>query len=159
MKTKNEIFELLTHVPDPEIPVLNIMELGIIRDVRYENDLLTIDITPTYSGCPAIEVMKEDICSILLLNGIPKFELNLVYSPAWTTDWISEEALLKLKRYGIAPPSGINKDIALEVDENIKCPFCESETTELRSWFGSTACKSLYFCNSCNQPFEHFKKF
>jgi len=160
MKTEEEIISLLAQINDPEIPVLNIIELGIIRNVFYEEDLLIVSITPTYSGCPAIETMKQDICSTLLQNGIHKFEVNVIYSPAWTTDWLSEHALKKLKAYGIAPPSKLNQDeFIVAEDEKVICPFCNSGLTDMKSFFGSTACKSLYYCNNCNQPFEHFKKF
>lgn len=158
MKCKDEISKLLEKVYDPEIPVLNILELGIVRDIKYEEDLLIVDITPTYSGCPAIEVMKDDICSQLIQSGISKFEINVIYSPAWTTDWLTGEALTKLREYGIAPPSQRPEDNPL-IKEKIRCPYCKSDNTDLKSFFGSTACKSLYYCSSCNQPFEHFKKF
>lgn len=160
MKTKNEILFLLSQINDPEIPVINIVELGIIREVRYEKDLLIIDMTPTYSACPAVDTIKQEICSLLLQHKIRKFEINIVHSPAWTTDWITEEALVKLENYGIAPPLRISHSTSV-VDEadNIICPYCKSETTEMKSYFGSTACKSLYYCSSCNQPFEHFKRF
>lgn len=160
MKTNDEIINLLSQINDPEIPVINIVELGIIRDVRYENDLLVIDMTPTYSACPAVETIKQEICSLLIQHKIPKFEINIVHSPAWTTDWITEEALVKLANYGIAPPTRISHSISvMDEVENIICPYCKSEAAEMKSYFGSTACKSLYYCRSCNQPFEHFKRF
>lgn len=158
MKTKDEITKLLAGISDPEIPVLSIIDLGIIRDVKFEGDLLVVDLTPTYSACPAIETIKQDITSAFIESGIKNFELHIVHSPAWTTEWMSDDAIRKLKEYGIAPPSKFNNEIISE-DEAVTCPFCNSENTILKSFFGSTACKSMYYCNNCSQPFEHFKRF
>ena len=140
------IWELLNTVPDPEIPIISVVELGVIRDVTFTNNSFVISITPTYSGCPAVKAFQDDIRSCLSENGIENFELKIVYSPAWTTDWMSQETKDKLMNYGISPPSKI-----------VVCPQCKSDSTTLISQFGSTACKSLYKCVECLEPFEHFK--
>jgi len=142
----NKIWELLNTVPDPEIPVISVVELGVIHDVIFSNNNYLITITPTYSGCPAVKTFQDDIKTCLKKNGISNFELKIVYSPAWTTDWMSDATKEKLRKYGIAPPS-----------KTINCPQCDSENTALISEFGSTACKSLYKCIDCLEPFEFFK--
>ena len=142
----NKIWELLNTVPDPEIPVISVVELGVIRDVIFAANSYIISITPTYSGCPAVKAFQDDITICLKENDIEAFELKMVYSPAWTTDWMTEATKEKLKKYGIAPPSDI-----------IICPQCNSEKTELISEFGATACKALYKCSDCLEPFEFFK--
>jgi len=142
----DRIWELLNTVPDPEIPVISIVELGVIRGVTYTEKTYFILITPTYSGCPAIQTFTDDIKSCLIKNGVENFELKKVYSPAWTTDWMSEQTKEKLKKYGIAPPS-----------KTVICPQCNSKNTTLISNFGATACKALYKCDDCLEPFEHFK--
>ena len=152
IKDKNEIMNLLEDVLDPEIPVLNIVEMGIVRDVIFDENELLIKITPTYMGCPAMNTIENDILDILYSKGIEDVKVKTVYSPAWTTDWMSEETKNKLKKYGIAPPKE-----ATELLDKIECPFCSSGETLLTSEFGSTACKSLHYCNQCHQPFEHFK--
>ena len=140
------IWNLLNTVPDPEIPVISVVELGVIRNISFANKSYTISITPTYSGCPAVKAFMDDIKSCLKENGIRNFKLKLVYSPAWTTDWMTDETKEKLKKYGIAPPSN-----------TVICPQCDSKKTELISEFGATACKALYKCSDCLEPFEFFK--
>ena len=140
------IWDLLNTIPDPEIPVISLVELGVIRDVNFSNKSYTIFITPTYSGCPAIKTFTDDIKECLKKNNIRNFKLQLVYSPAWTTEWMTKETKEKLKKYGIAPPS-----------EKVICPQCNSQKTKLVSEFGATACKSLYKCSNCLEPFEFFK--
>jgi len=140
------IWELLNTVPDPEIPVISVVELGVIRDISFANKSYTILITPTYSGCPAVKTFMDDIKSCLKKNGIRNFQLKLVYSPAWTTDWMTDKTKEKLRKYGIAPPS-----------DTVICPQCNSQKTELISEFGATACKALYKCSDCLEPFEFFK--
>jgi ring-1,2-phenylacetyl-CoA epoxidase subunit PaaD len=142
----NKIWELLNTVPDPEIPVISVVELGVIRAVIFTNNNYIISITPTYSGCPAVKTFMDDIKSCLKENGITNFELKIVYAPAWTTDWMTDQTKEKLREYGIAPPS--NK---------VVCPQCNSEKTTLISEFGATACKSLFKCDDCLEPFEFFK--
>lgn len=159
VETKNEILNLLAGINDPEIPVLNIVEMGIVRDAFYENEKLIIEITPTYSGCPAMKVIEDEIRDIMYSNGYENVEVKKVYAPAWTTDWMTGETKIKLKNYGIAPPEGMaEKDLLNDRNQKpVECPFCNSGKTKLTSHFGSTACKSLHFCLECNQPFEHFK--
>ncbi len=140
------IWELLNTVPDPEIPIISVVELGVIRDISFTNKSYIILITPTYSGCPAVKTFMDDIKSSLKENGIRNFQLKLVYSPAWTTNWMTDETKEKLKKYGIAPPSN-----------TVICPQCDSQKTELISEFGATACKALYKCSDCLEPFEFFK--
>jgi ring-1,2-phenylacetyl-CoA epoxidase subunit PaaD len=140
------IWKLLDTVPDPEIPVISVVELGVVREVSYNKNAYKICITPTYSGCPAVKTFTDDIEICLLKNGIDNFKIELVYSPAWTTDWMSEKTKKKLQKYGIAPPSKV-----------VACPLCLSENTELISEFGATACKSMHKCLDCLEPFEAFK--
>ncbi len=158
-ETKNEIITLLAGINDPEIPVLNIVEMGIVHDAFYENEKLIIEVTPTYSGCPAMKVIENEISDVMYSNGYLNVEVKKVYAPAWTTDWITDETKKKLRDYGIAPPEGLaEKDFLKDRDEKtVECPFCNSIKTKLTSRFGSTACKSLHFCLECTQPFEHFK--
>mgnify|MGYP002398219536 CR=1 FL=1 len=156
----NDIFKWLSAIPDPEVPVINIAELGVLRQVYWDNETLHVEITPTYSGCPAMFAIESEIKSLLQQKGLKREQIlvKTVFTPAWTTDWLSDEAKKKLLDYGIAPPHHSSKIKNLSVqDIPTKCPFCGSENTKLTSWFGSTACKALYYCNQCNQPFEHFK--
>jgi ring-1,2-phenylacetyl-CoA epoxidase subunit PaaD len=156
---KEQIFELLSEIPDPEIPVINIIELGILREVKFTDDWCIVVITPTYTGCPAMKVIEDDIKIKLKEIGIEKVKVELVYSPAWTTDWISDVAKEKLRAYGIAPPdhSSIDKAVLLGKARELKCPLCGSKNTEMISQFGSTACKALYRCLDCKEPFDYFK--
>lgn len=157
--TKEHILKLLSEIPDPEIPVINISELGILRDVKLEDELCTVVITPTYTGCPAMKVIEDDIKIILKNAGIQNVKVDLVYSPAWTTDWISDEAKEKLRAYGIAPPEHTSHDKALITGKkrNLACPQCNSTNISMISQFGSTACKALYRCNDCKEAFDYFK--
>ncbi|MGK0387468.1 MAG: ring-1,2-phenylacetyl-CoA epoxidase subunit PaaD [Maribacter sp.] len=152
------IYDLLEQVPDPEVPVLSILDLGIVRDVKLENDIAEITITPTYTGCPAMDMITVDIKARLQENGIES-KVNLVLSPAWTTDWMSEAGKRKLKEYGIAPPVAKTTDKLSLFGESklVSCPRCDSNDTQMLSQFGSTACKSLYKCNDCLEPFDYFK--
>lgn len=159
MLPKEKIYQLLESLPDPEIPVISIMELGIVRDVLVEDSKVLIKITPTYSGCPAMKQIEDDIRSLMSENGMES-KIEMVYSPAWTTDWISLEAKEKLRKYGIAPPehSTIDKRVLLGLEPRVvACPLCKSTHTEMISQFGSTACKSLYKCLDCLEPFDYFK--
>ncbi len=156
-----EIWKLLEEVPDPEIPVLTILDLGVVRNVEIEKGgKVIVTITPTYSGCPAMNTFETDVIKKLNDNGFNQVTVNTVYSPAWTTDWINPEALQKLKDYGIAPPIKGSRDKGvLFATEKLKvaCPRCNSEDTTMVSQFGSTACKALYKCNTCLEPFDYFK--
>ena len=142
-----QIYEWLANVSDPEIPVLSILDLGIVRDVTVK-DKVTVTLTPTYSGCPATEAIESSVLAALGSHGVDEIAIRRVLSPPWTTDWITEDGREKLRQYGIAPPSP-----SLE----IACPQCKSLNTERVSEFGSTACKASWRCCDCLEPFEYFK--
>ncbi len=158
MRTLEEIRDLLEQVKDPEIPVISIRELGVLRDVKIEDDAVEVTITPTYSGCPAMDAMREDVEKALREAGIERFTVKQVLSPAWSTDWISEGGKKKLLEYGIAPPPHTSDIRAIKGGVPVTaCPQCGSTDTVLVSHFGSTACKALYKCNACQEPFDLFK--
>jgi ring-1,2-phenylacetyl-CoA epoxidase subunit PaaD len=155
--TKEDIMNILSVIPDPEIPVISIREIGMLRDVRISEQGYEVILTPTYTGCPAMGIIEHDIKMTLDAMNVFPVTVTLVYDPAWTTDWITDEARLKMKRYGMAAPvqSSCNNEV---FDHNvIECPRCASLDTHMISRFGSTACKALYQCNSCKEPFEYFK--
>lgn len=159
--TRDQLFEILQAVPDPEVPVISVVELGIVRDAAQRADgLVEVTITPTYSGCPAMFEIERDVVTALEAAGAPRVEVKTVLSPAWTTDWISESAREKMRRYGIAPP-GRASDGGLvslvRAKPPVDCPWCGSRNTTLKSEFGSTACKAIHVCNDCKQPFDEFK--
>ena len=160
--TRDEVLAILDGVMDPEVPVLSVRELGIVRDVAVDSaGAVVVTVTPTYSGCPAIRVIEQDIAGALHAAGIPEVRVETTYTPPWTTDWIPPEAKAKLKAYGIAPPgradSGGGLVQLMRVRAAAQCPYCDSYETEVRSEFGSTACKSVCWCRACRQPFEEFK--
>ncbi len=157
--SQEQIFKLLSEIPDPEIPVINIIELGILREVKFVDEVCIVVITPTYTGCPAMKVIEDDIRIKLKEIGIEQVKVELVLSPAWTTDWISDVAKEKLRAYGIAPPdhSSVDKKVLLGKARDLKCPLCGSIHTEMISQFGSTACKALFRCLDCKEPFDYFK--
>jgi ring-1,2-phenylacetyl-CoA epoxidase subunit PaaD len=162
MNTKNPgteaIWKVLESVTDPEIPVLTIQDLGIIRDVQVDADGIKVVITPTYSGCPAMSMIALNIQEALLEAGYENARIETVLSPAWTTDWMSDSGKKKLKEYGIAPPAGKARIHALLEDDKPKeCPHCGSNKVEMVSHFGSTPCKALYRCLDCLEPFDYFK--
>lgn len=163
--TRDEVFELLTGIQDPELPVVDIVELGIVRDVSIDGETVRVDVTPTYSGCPALRMIEDEIVATLRAHGFGDVKVRNIFSPAWTTDWLSAETKQKLKEYGIAPPAtAATSDVAELITirrsrETIACPYCGSRNTEQKSEFGSTACKAIHFCNSCDQPFDYFKPF
>lgn len=159
MFTKEHIFSLLSEIPDPEIPVISIVELGVIRDVFANGKNIEVTITPTYSGCPAMKHMEDDVRKKLGEQGFENIHINTQYSPPWTTDWLSEEAKLKLQKYGIAPPeqSTTDKSFLTGKPRQVTCPHCKSKNTVMVSQFGSTACKALYKCNDCLEAFDYFK--
>jgi ring-1,2-phenylacetyl-CoA epoxidase subunit PaaD len=154
-----KVWSILAEVNDPEVPVLSVIDLGIIRDVKQDGQQLEVVITPTYSGCPAMDVIRMNIRMALLQYGYPTIKITTVLSPAWTTDWMSEAGKQKLKDYGIAPPNPKQQVCHQELfaEEAIQCPHCNSHNTRRISEFGSTACKSLYQCNECQEPFDYFK--
>jgi len=145
--TTASIWELLKTIPDPEIPAVSIVDLGIVRNVEFDDDQFNITITPTYSGCPAFSFMKEEIIRHLETEGITNYQIDTALAPPWTTDWMSDEVKSKLKKAGIAPPS-----------QEVACPKCDSQNVQVISELGSTACKSLYKCIECIEIFHHFKQ-
>jgi ring-1,2-phenylacetyl-CoA epoxidase subunit PaaD len=162
---EEKIWQILASVCDPEIPVLSILDLGIVREVKIIEGLpksplgdlgVQVFITPTYSGCPAMDAITIDIKLKLAEHGYKNVKIISVLSPAWTTDWMSEEGKQKLKAYGIAPPQYASNKINRE-EPQVECPQCHSHNTKLLSQFGSTACKALYQCNDCREPFDYFK--
>ena len=156
---REEMLGWLDEVKDPEVPVLSIRELGVLRDVEVSPEAVVVVMTPTYSGCPAMHAMETEVLATLARHGVPNARVKTVYSPAWTTDWISDEAKAKLEAYGIAPPGRLEGDdlVPLRRRAPVTCPYCHSVNTIMRSEFGSTACKAILFCNGCQQPFELFK--
>ena len=156
---KEDIWDLLKGIPDPEIPVINIVDLGILREVEIKNDKVIVSITPTYSGCPAMQAISDEIISTLKQSGIDNSEIKMVFHPVWTTDWLSDDAKERLRKYGIAPPeeASSDKNLLMAEPKKVYCPRCNSLHTELISQFGSTACKALYRCLDCKEPFDYFK--
>lgn len=154
-----EIWKYLNEVFDPEVPVLNVNDLGVVRKVEREGeDGWLITITPTYSGCPAMKRIEEDIIAKLKEKGLPSVRVKLTLAPAWTTDWISDAGREKLRAYGIAPPENEpDKSTLFASPVVVPCPKCSSRNTRLISQFGSTACKAHYQCNDCLEPFDYFK--
>lgn len=160
MKTKEHILSLLSGIPDPEIPVISIIELGVIREVDIiDHTSISLKITPTYSGCPAMKQIEDDVRKKLSENGFTSIKINTIFSPAWTTDWLTPEAKNKLQKYGIAPPEHSTEDKSWLTGKpkSVTCPRCKSKNTKLISQFGSTACKALYQCQDCLEPFDYFK--
>jgi ring-1,2-phenylacetyl-CoA epoxidase subunit PaaD len=155
--TKKAVFDILENVCDPEVPVLSILDLGIVRDVLLHEKEIEIIITPTYSGCPAMNMIVMNIRIEMATQGFENVKIKEVLSPAWTTDWMSEDGKRKLKEYGIAPPQYRVEDLGLRVEKDIPCPLCDSTNTELLSEFGSTSCKALHRCKDCLEPFDYFK--
>jgi ring-1,2-phenylacetyl-CoA epoxidase subunit PaaD len=159
LENEAHISKILSGVLDPEIPVLSIQDLGIIRKIEMDGNKPIITITPTYSGCPAMTVIEVEMRAALLTAGIEEFEIKTVLSPPWTTDWISQQGLDKLREYGIAPPekSSSSKLVLFGKESEVTCPQCGSKHTEMVSRFGSTACKAMYKCLDCKEPFDYFK--
>ena len=160
MVTLASVYKYLEEVKDPEIPALSIRELGILRNVTLDAETWVITITPTYSGCPAMQTIEQDIHTTLKHFGIENFRVDSVLSPAWTTDWMTEEGKAKLQAFGIAPPvNELDKSTLFAKPIVVPCPQCLSENTKMVSQFGSTACKAHYQCNACLEPFDYFKCF
>ena len=156
--SEQDIWKELSTITDPEIPVITIEDLGILREVNKDGEKVTVTITPTYSGCPAMSTIGIEIRIKLKDLGFDEIEIKNQLSPAWNTDWLSEEGRQKLEDYGIAPPQATGHVLSLFGEEPaIKCPNCKSEDTRLVSQFGSTSCKALYQCNDCLEPFDYFK--
>ena len=157
------IWQALSRVPDPEIPVVSIVELGIVRGVEWSDERLTVRVTPTYSGCPATELIMQGIADALRDVGVAAPRVETVLSPAWTTDWIAPEGKAKLRAFGITPPGTAARIDVVGISplrrmrEAVACPRCGSTQTALLAQFGSTACKALYRCEACREPFDYFK--
>jgi ring-1,2-phenylacetyl-CoA epoxidase subunit PaaD len=153
-----QLFEILETVSDPEIPVLSIIEMGVVRSAKIVNGMVEVEITPTYSGCPAMDVISDDIKSAFKQKGY-ETKVDLILSPAWTTDWITPKGRAALEKYGIASPlsAEADKEALLGNKKVVKCPQCGSFNTKLVSQFGSTACKALFQCEECLEPFDYFK--
>ena len=156
------VWDILSTVMDPEVPALSVVDLGIVRDVDVDPEgAVTVAITPTYSGCPAMHMIEEDITAALRAGGWTNVNIRIVYAPAWSSDWIGPDARRKLEAYGIAPPARSAAGAPLvplrRRGPSVVCPFCGSRETTMRSEFGPTACKALMYCNECEQPFELFK--
>jgi ring-1,2-phenylacetyl-CoA epoxidase subunit PaaD len=160
MNSTDKIWSILEEVTDPEIPVLSVIDLGIVRDIKTNGDETTVTITPTYSGCPAMDVIRIGIKMKLLEHGYKKVDVVQSLSPAWTTDWMTLNGKQKLEAYGIAPPNPKQQVCHTDLfiaDEAVQCPHCKSWHTHRVSEFGSTACKSLFQCDECQEPFDYFK--
>ena len=162
--TLDQVWGWLGEVADPEIPVISVVDLGIVRDVAFDGDACLVTITPTYSGCPAMQVISDSVKEALQSHGLEDVRIVSRLSPAWTTDWMSEAGKAALKGYGIAPPvqqaidiSGLHAGIRRRAAPAVSCPNCGSPHTQLTSEFGSTPCKALYKCLDCREPFDYFK--
>jgi ring-1,2-phenylacetyl-CoA epoxidase subunit PaaD len=150
---RERAYQAVSRVVDPEIPVLSIVDIGILRDVTIEDGTVVVTITPTYSGCPAMDLIRDEVTAALDRAGFTDVEVRLVYAPAWTTDWMTEGGKRRLEEYGIAPPRWLGGE-----ELPTLCPRCRSSQTRTVSQFGSTACKALMVCSSCGEPFDRFKE-
>jgi ring-1,2-phenylacetyl-CoA epoxidase subunit PaaD len=158
MITKEEILKYLEEVKDPEIPVLSLVDLGVITDVLVSEDgAVKIEMTPTFSGCPAMEIMKNEVIEVLEKKGVNNLQVRISFDKPWNTTLISEKGRNALKKFGLAPPPKDNLIIDIDILEHIECPYCQSNDTTLKSPFGPTLCRSLHYCNQCKQAFEQFK--
>lgn len=159
MINEKDIYRLLDTIPDPEIPVISIVELGVIREIIIDDKSIKITITPTYSGCPAMKQMEDDVRKKITEAGFDKISIITSYNPPWTTDWMNEEVKLKLQNYGIAPPEEktFDKSFITNHPKLVTCPRCKSKNTKMISQFGSTACKALHQCKTCLEAFDYFK--
>jgi ring-1,2-phenylacetyl-CoA epoxidase subunit PaaD len=163
--TKTRAWDIAAAIVDPEIPVLTIEDLGVLRSVEEDGDRVRVELTPTYSGCPAIDAMRDDVRSALQVAGYREIDVRMVLSPAWTTDWMSDDGKRKLREYGIAAPNGAAPVHGgpgrgagrITLSMAVKCPRCDSLDTRELARFGSTSCKALYECRSCLEPFDFFK--
>ncbi|MDX1665064.1 MAG: 1,2-phenylacetyl-CoA epoxidase subunit PaaD [Candidatus Promineifilaceae bacterium] len=155
--TEETIWEALEAVKDPEIPVVSVVEMGIVRDVTIEEGRVTVTMTPTFSGCPALHVMHDDIEAQVRALGVEDVTVETTLHPPWTTDWITEEAREKLKAFGLAPPRRHGGNLPITFYDTVTCPYCDSDNTVVQNTFGPTLCRAIYTCNNCQQPFEQFK--
>ena len=152
-----EIWRALQTVKDPEIPVVSVVEMGIVREIAQTDAGVRITITPTFAGCPALQVIKAEIIKCVHGLGAGDVEIVVALAPRWTTEWIGEEARAKLKAFGLAPPPRFLGKVNVFFEEPVACPYCGSNNTTLKNTFGSTLCRAIYYCQACQQPFEQFK--
>jgi len=155
--TKEEILQWLEEVKDPEIPVLSLIDLGVIREVKLEDEIVTVEMTPTFAGCPAMDYMKNDVIRVLNEHGIENPIVNVSFKSQWNSDMISEKGRRALKDFGLAPPAKHNLIVDIDILRDIQCPYCNSKNTELKTPFGPTLCRAIHYCNNCHQAFEQFK--
>jgi ring-1,2-phenylacetyl-CoA epoxidase subunit PaaD len=156
--TTEQIYKWLEDVKDPEIPVLSLVDLGVITSVTIDNDKVTVSMTPTFVGCPALDLMKEEVKAVLEKNGIKKITIDVSFKTPWSSDLISEKGKVALKKFGLAPPPAAqNLFTDIDILENVPCPRCDGTNTELKTPFGPTLCRSIHYCNNCHEAFEQFK--
>ena len=155
--TKEKILEWLEEVKDPEIPVLSLIDLGVITGVELDDHRVKVNMTPTFSGCPAMDYMRNDVIRVLKEKGVEEVEACVSFETQWNSNMISEKGKKALKKFGLAPPRKYEVNVDIDILTHVKCPFCDSENTELKSPFGPTLCRSLHYCNNCLQAFEQFK--
>ena len=153
----NDIWQLLGEVKDPEIPVVSVIEMGMVRSIGVAGKKVIVTFTPTFAACPALEIIKDEIQVTLHNSGYSEVVINMSYSPAWSSNWISPSGREKLKSFGLAPPPHHTGDIEAAFNQPVECPYCHSMETELKNDFGPTLCRAIYVCNRCHQPFEQFK--
>ncbi len=151
------VWEALQQVKDPEIPVVSVVELGLIRQIGLDAERLVVTMTPSFIGCPALDVMQREIEMAVQAVGYPQFEVRVVYQPPWSSDWITSDGREKLRQFGLSPPPHHGGDLPAALEAAALCPYCESDDTELKNSFGPTLCRAIYYCNACHQPFEQFK--
>ncbi|MEO1052440.1 MAG: 1,2-phenylacetyl-CoA epoxidase subunit PaaD [Bacteroidota bacterium] len=155
--TEEQLLEWLEEVKDPEIPVLSLVDLGVITKVEIDNEDVLVNMTPTFVGCPAIDMMKQDVIDTLNKYGVENVTVNVSFEVQWNSNKISDKGRKALKEFGLAPPPKHNLIVDLDIIENVACPYCGSENTEMKTPFGPTLCRSIHYCNNCHQAFEQFK--
>jgi ring-1,2-phenylacetyl-CoA epoxidase subunit PaaD len=155
--TYEDVWVALDEVKDPEIPAVSVVEMGMVQQVAISARRVIVIFTPTFSGCPAVQVIKTAIRERLLYLGVESVEVRETLSPAWSTDWITDEARQKLKAFGLAPPPKHAGDSEILLSDSVSCPYCDSQNTVVKNTFGPTLCRAIYYCNDCQQPFEQFK--
>lgn len=154
---EERVWRQLETIKDPEIPVVSIVEMGIVRNIAVADGSVVVIMTPTFSGCPALDAMRSEVSTRLYQAGFQHVDIQITHDPPWTSDWITPEARQKLKSLGLAPPPVHHGSFALLLMETVNCPYCGSENTSVKNTFGSTLCRAIYYCNECQQPFEQFK--
>jgi ring-1,2-phenylacetyl-CoA epoxidase subunit PaaD len=154
---EKEILKWLEEVMDPEIPVLSLVDLGVITNIKVSDDLVEVVMTPTFSGCPAMDMMRKEVEECLERHGVKNYKVHINFNEPWNSNKISEKGRIALKQFGLAPPPKDTLIVDLDILENVSCPYCDSHNTELKSPFGPTLCRSLHYCHNCHQAFEQFK--